>query len=100
MKIFISAFLIALILVGPAFAGFESAVTVLPKAEITKLADDKLTDAYTDVMVEIEAIKTFHATSGFTTKQYDEYRKLLKYRLLLSMEIHSRNLEIPQQMER
>ena len=96
----IAALFIVLLLAGPVLADFESRVTVLEKAEITKLSDDKLTDAYMDVLVELEAIKTFHTTSGFKPIQYDEYRNLLKYRLQLLMELHSRNLEIPQQMER
>ena len=84
----------------PGFADFTSNVTALDKAGITKLTDENLMDAYEDVLVELEAIKTFHTTSGFSPKQYDEYRHLLKYRLQLLLEIHSRNLEIPQQMER
>lgn len=81
-------------------AAFSSNVTILPKADMLKLNDEKLTDVYTDVLVELEAIRTFHATSGFSPKQYDEFRELLKYRLQILMEIHARSIEIPQQMER
>lgn len=100
MKKAISVVLITLVLCNPAFAEFESRVTILEKPEISKLSDDKLTDAYMDVLVELEAIKVFHTTSGFKPVQYNEYRDLLKYRLQLLMEVHSRNLELPQQMER
>ena len=100
MKKTVVALALVLFLTSPVFAAFTSNVTVLEKADISKLIDEKLTDAYMDTLVEIEAIKTFHATSGFTVKQFDEYRELLKYRLRLLMEIHTRNLEIPQQMER
>ena len=100
MKRLISVLFFLFILASPIFAEFKSNVTVLEKPEIIKLTDEKLIDGYEDVLVEIEAVKTFHTTSGFTPKQYDEYRALLKYRLQLLMEIHSRNLEIPQQMER
>ena len=99
MKRFMSAFLLIMLMTSCAWADFLSKVVPLQKNEITKLNDEKLTDAYTDVLVELQAIKTFHTTSGFSTKQYDEYRDLLKYRLQLLMEIHSRNLELPQQME-
>jgi hypothetical protein len=104
MKKLMLAVLLCLALVGPAFAdlptsGMESRVIILDKTDITKLADDLLTDAYMNVLVELEAIKMFHTTSGFTPKQYDEYRNLLKYRLELLMEIHNRNIEIPQTME-
>ena len=71
-------------------------VTILPKEEIVKLSDEKLTDAYMDVVVEIDASRTFHTTSGFTPKQYQEYKGLLKYKFLLLMEIHNRNIDIPQ----
>ena len=94
------ALFIALLLVNPVFAGFNSEIAVLEKVDVVKLSDEKLVDAYMDVLVEIEAIKTFHVTSGFTPKQYDALKDLLKYRLRLLMEIHSRNVELPQQMER
>ena len=71
-------------------------VTILPKEEIVKLSDEKLTDAYMDTVVEIEATRSFHATSGFTPKQFTEYKDLLKYKMRLLMEIHSRNVDVPQ----
>ena len=83
-----------------AFAAFTSNVVMLDKTEVAKLNDEKLTDAYMDVLVELEAVRTFHSTSGFSPKQYDEFRDLLKYRLRLLLEIHTRNIEIPRQMER
>lgn len=92
--------LLLLFLLSPVFAAFTSNVIILEKAELVKLNDEKLIDAYMDAIVEIEAVKTFHTTSGFTTKQYNDYRDLLKYRLRLLMEIHNRSIEIPQQMER
>ena len=76
-----------------------SDVGILPKEEIIKLSDEKLTDAYMDTVVEIEAIKSFHSTSGYTPKQYTEFKEFLKYKIMLLMEMHSRNLDIPQ-MER
>lgn len=79
------------------FADFTSRVTIVQADEISKLSDVKLIDTLEDVLVEIEAKKTFHTTSGFKPVQYDEYRDLLKFRLQLLMEIHNRNLEIPAQ---
>ena len=81
------ALCLSLLCVTPSVAAFTSNVIVLEKAEITKL-------------VELEATRTFHLTAGFSTKQYDEFRSFLKYRLQLLMEIHARNIEIPVQMER
>ena len=77
-------------------AEYPSDVTVLSKATIAKLSDDQLIDSYENTLVEIEASRSFHATSGFSPKEYRDYKALLKYRLLLLVEIHSRNLEIPQ----
>ncbi len=99
-KTMLIVLLSVVVLAGPAFATFESHVTIMEKADIVKTTDEKLIDGYMDVLVEIEAVKTFHTTSGFSPKQYDEYRDLLKYRLQLLMEIHNRNLELPAQLER
>ncbi len=99
MKKCIAVLTVFVFLSCAAYAAFTSKVQPVQKAEIAKFKDEKLVDAYADVLVELQAIKTFHTTSGFSTKQYDEYRDLLKYRLQLLMEIHSRNLEIPAQME-
>ena len=77
-------------------ASFNSDVTILEKKDIAHLTDDKLIDAYMDTIVEIEAIRSFHNTSGFSSKDFKDFKALLKYRLELLMEIHSRNLEIPQ----
>ena len=84
-----------LLLAAPVFA-FTSALKTLDKKEIAKLTDEQLTDDYLDAVVELEASRAFHATSGFSVKEYDAYKDLIKYRLLLLMEIHSRNLEMPQ----
>jgi len=77
-------------------AEYPSDVTILDKGSIARLSDDQLINAYEDTLVEIEASKTFHTTSGFSPKEYKDYKELLKYRLLLLVEIHSRNLELPQ----
>ena len=94
-KIFAVLMLVTFLPALSAFA-LTSDVSVLPKEEIIKLSDEKLTDTYMDAAVEIDASRSFHATSGFTPKQYTEYKELLKYKMLLLMEMHSRNLDIPQ----
>ena len=95
-KQFLAVVLIFMFLSIQAVFALTSDVSVLPKEEIIKLSDEKLTDAYMDAAVEIDASKSFHTTSGFTPKQYTEYKELLKYKMLLLMEMHSRNLDIPQ----
>ena len=79
-----------------AMAAFSSDVTILEKSEIVKLTDAQLTDTYINTLVEIEANRAFHATSGFSSREFKEFKELLKYRIMLLMEIHSRNLEVPQ----
>jgi len=75
-------------------------IEILETKAVRQLVDEKLIDAYMDVLVELEAARSFHATSSFTPKEYKAFKDLLKYRLILLMEIHGRNLEIPSQLER
>jgi len=95
-KKFILVLMIILFLTPLSMAEFPSDVIILDKPSIVKLTDDQLTDTYENAIVEIDAIRTFHATSGFSPKEYKDYKALLKFRLLLLVEIHSRNLELPQ----
>ena len=76
-------------------AAFMSEIQVLDKKQIVGLSDEKLIDTYLDVLVEIEAVRTFHTTSGFTPKDYRTFKDLLRYRLLLIMELTKRNVELP-----
>jgi len=90
------AMMMVLFLTPLSMAAFPSDVTILDKPAIIKLSDDQLIDAYENTLVEIEANRTFHATSGFSSKEYKDYKALLRFRLLLLAEINSRHLEIPQ----
>jgi hypothetical protein len=86
--------------VPAAFAAFPSdELKVLDKKAIAVLTDEQLTDNFVDVLVELEAVKTFHTTSGFTPAEYNNYKNLLKYRLLLLIEIHKRKLALPPSVE-
>jgi hypothetical protein len=78
----------------PALA-FMDEFKVLEQSEITKLNDTQLIDTYIEVIVELEAVKTFHTTSGFKPKEYDSYKDLLRYRIRLLMEFHKRGIEAP-----
>lgn len=77
-----------------AFA-YLSDIKFLPKAEIAKLSDEALIDVYIDAVVELKASETFHTTSGFTPKEYDNYKDLLRYKILLLQEIDKRKLATP-----
>ena len=95
MKTIIATLILCVFMI-PKVMAYLPEITVLEKKDIVKLADDKLVDAYEDLLVELEASKAFHYTSGFVPKEYKAYKDLLKYRMLLLMEIHSRNIELPQ----
>jgi hypothetical protein len=90
------AMVMVLLLTPLSMAAYPSDVTILDKPAIVKLNDDQLIDVYENTLVELEALRSFHATSGFSPKEYKDYKALLKFRLMLVVEIHSRNLEIPQ----
>ena len=74
-------------------------VTPLAKKQIDALTDDQLLDSYVNTLVDMDAVKMFHSTSGFTPKEYQNYKDLLKNRLLLLFEIHKRKLGLPPSVE-
>ena len=90
------AMMMVLFLTPLSMAEYPTDVAVLDRPAIVKLTDEQLIDTYENTIVEIEANRSFHATSGFSPKEYKDYKALLKFRLLLLIEIHSRNLELPQ----
>ena len=75
--------------------GYPSSVSVLEAKDILKLSDSALTSLYLDTLIEIDAIKIFHKTSGFNPKEYQEYKNLLRFRYELKSELKRRQLEIP-----
>ena len=79
----------------PALSAMESNITILDRSGIKGLSDDKLLDVYIDVIVELKAIESFHTTSGFTPKEYDNYKQLLRYKILLLEQIDERKLKVP-----
>src|ERR1017187_279148 len=95
-KKFTLAMMMVLFLTPLSMAEYPSDLTILDKPTIVKLSDDQLMDTYENTLVEIEANRSFHATSGFSPKEYKDYKAMLKFRLLLLVDIHSRNLELPQ----
>jgi len=95
-KKFVLAMIMVLFLTPLSMAAYPSDVTILDKPAIVKLDNDQLVDVYEKTLVEIEANRSFHATSGFSPKEFKDYKALLRFRLLLLVEIHSRNLDLPQ----
>jgi hypothetical protein len=96
MKSLVISALLLLVSVSGAWAGYPSTLVVLEKKDIVKLTDEQLTDAYVDTIVDAQARKDFFNRFGLIGKELDEYKAVMKYRILLLMEIHSRNLDIPQ----
>ena len=88
---------LVLMLTPLAMAEYPSDVTILERPSIVKLSDDQIIDVYEGTLVEIEAIRTFHATSGFSPKEYKDFKGLLIFRYHLLDEIQKRNLTVPPQ---
>ena len=78
------------------WAAYTSNFTILDKKDIAKLSDEQLTSTYMDTLVEVQVRKDFFNHFGFVGKDLDDYKAVMKYRLMLLLEIHSRNLDIPQ----
>ncbi|MBF0595376.1 MAG: hypothetical protein HQL22_10490 [Candidatus Omnitrophica bacterium] len=78
-----------------AFTAPPVSFEILDVTGIAALADDKLLDTYINTIAEIEAQRMLHMTIGFSAKEYDTYKDLVKYRLRILMEINRRKLEIP-----
>lgn len=88
--------MMVLFLTPLSMAEYPSDVTILDQSAIIRLSDAQLIDVYENTIVEIDASRSFHATSGFSPKEYKDFKALLKYRLLLLVEIHNRDLDLPQ----
>lgn len=69
-------------------------VKVLAKAEIEKLTGEQLADVYIEAKIEAEAQKTFYRT-GFTHKEFQEYREILSFIVRLRQEMEKRKMDAP-----
>ena len=94
-KIFLTL-LIVIMAAGLALAAYQPDIKILSKDKIAAVSDDALLKNYIDACVEIQAANALHTTSGFTQKEYQTYKDLLRYRILLINEIKNRKLEVPQ----
>lgn len=70
-------------------------IPILDKAAVSRLSDEALVDAYIDALVELDAATIFHRAAGFNPKEYDKYKKLLRYSVDLDIEITKRGIEVP-----
>jgi hypothetical protein len=99
MKNLVLAALVTLFLAGPISAAVTSEVVVLQQTELTKLSNDELLETYIETLAEVEAIRAYHGAIGMSAGEYAEYKDLVKYRLRLLMEIHTRNIALPPQLD-
>ena len=84
----------------PSEAGFLYQVKVLDKEAVSKLSDEELLKDYVDMLVEVEATRTFYTRSGFgSPREYEQYRALLRYRIYLLWEIENRKLPVPDSLK-
>ncbi len=81
-------------------ASFLYRVQILDKETVMKLSDEDLMKNYVDMLVEFEATRIFYARSGFgSTKEYDKFRELIRYRINLLWEIENRKLPLPDSLK-
>ncbi len=77
-------------------SSFIFRIPVMDKSAIDQLSDEELMNKYIDVEIELEAATTFYSRAGLSSKDYDLYKKVLRFRTDLLLEIQQRKLEIPQ----
>ena len=70
-------------------------ITTHSKEEIVKFSDEDLKKAYIDVLVELEANRSFHETSGYAPREYQLLKDILRYKIYLRDELEKRSLKVP-----
>ncbi len=68
---------------------------MLTKEEIAQLSDQAVTEAYINTQIEILAQSKFFERAGMVPKDFEKYKELLRYRVILIQELEKRNLSIP-----
>ncbi len=84
----------SLVIASQSWAFFND-FQMLSKEEITQLSDQALTDAYVNAQIEILAQSKFFERAGMVPKDFEKYKELLRYRVILIQELEKRNLPIP-----
>jgi len=67
---------------------------ILARPEIEKLTNEQLVNTYIDAKIESEAYKAFGRT-GYSHKEYSEYRELLAFIVRLRQEMEKRQVDAP-----
>ena len=94
MKKWMFAIFLALLMTNNSWA-FLYEIPILTKEEIKALSDSALTERYIDAKVELDASRTFHGKSGFTPKEYSQYKDLVNFIIRIRQEMQTRELEAP-----
>jgi len=81
---------------GAALAAFPFDLHPASKSAVEKMSDQELLDAYVEAVVELQAVDVFYKNAGITPKEFFNYKKLLRYRADLIIEMEKRELKIPQ----
>ncbi|MBF0484493.1 MAG: hypothetical protein HQL25_07295 [Candidatus Omnitrophica bacterium] len=94
MKKIVLMFLAFVFVCTTAFA-FIYEGKIMTKEEIKQLTDDALIQTFTEIMIEKRATQEFHRNTGFTPKEYENFKLLLGFIINLRREFVSRNIEVP-----
>lgn len=92
---------IAVLAVGMVFFS-TAAIAFLHKVEIKiweemqKLKDEELVDYCTEATIELIASRIFHWTSGFTPKEYDAFKNLIRVYFDCKKLSQQRGLTLPE----
>jgi hypothetical protein len=79
------------LIASPALAILNENLKILTREEIQKLSDETLMETYIEARIEEKASSEFHHSAGFgTTKDYDQYKELLRYLFELRREMGMR----------
>jgi len=68
---------------------------ILTKEEIKKLSEAELLSSYIEAKIELDASRSFHGRAGFTPKEYNRHKKLLKSIVTLRLEMQVREIDVP-----
>jgi len=74
---------------------FLYVVNILTKEEIKKLSKEEMVDVYIEIVIERKASENFHGKAGFTPKEYNKYKDLLRFIVKLRQEMQNREMEVP-----
>lgn len=94
MKKYLALVMAAVISAVCVFPCAGDEIKILANPEIEKLTNEQLVNTYIDAKIEAEAYKAFGRT-GYSHKEYSEYRELLAFIVRLRQEMEKRQVDAP-----